>query len=212
MRKYIFVVAATFAATFGASAIGPLDFGIKAGINTGNFRAKSDVVINDARTGYHAGVFTRLSLLGLHIQPELVYNWNKYDMNVWNKYTAWKPGGMSEEENRNLNLFKSKITVQTLEVPVLVGIEILFLRLNAGPVFNIMNKTTTSGGIVTDADVLKPSVSFAAGAGIDLMKFSFDVRFNGQIKRSQNNLTIGTERRNFKSNFQGWTFSLGYKF
>lgn len=211
MKKYFLTFAAILFSTFAASAMGPVDFGVKAGINTGNFRLKNSAltdnlhIINEARTGYHAGVFMRLSALGLHVQPELVYNWNKYNTNVWRSETA----GSDEIVMRR---YESKISVQTLEVPVLVGIEILFLRLNAGPVFNIMNKTSSSGGIVRDADVMKPSVSFAAGAGIDLMKFSLDVRFNGQFKRAQNNLTIDDSRYNFKSNFRGWTFSLGYKF
>ena len=189
----------------GAFAMGPVDFGIKAGINTGNFDlnnkkfGESFYLINDSRTGYHAGVFMRLNFLGLHVQPEFLYNWNRYDMTALDR-----SAGNGET--------KTKVKVQTLEVPVLAGLDILFLRLNAGPVFNLMNKSSVSKGSVGDVDILKPTVSFAAGIGIDLMKVCVDVRYNGQFKKTSNSVTIGNDTKDFKSNFQGWTFSVGYKF
>ena len=195
---------AAMLATTGAYAIGPVDFGIKAGVNTANFDLnKSNIgdnfkVLNDSRTGYHAGVFMRLNFLSFHIQPEFLYNWNSYKMEMWAR-------GSNVDEI-------SKVKVQTLEVPVLAGLDILFLRLNAGPVFNLMNKTSVSGHVVDDVEVTKPSVGFAAGLGIDLMKFSIDVRYNGQFSRSKNRITIEQDSYDFKSNFQGWTFSLGYRF
>lgn len=204
MKKALLIMMAGVLATTGAFAIGPVDFGIKAGVNTGNFQldksslGNSYKAVNDSRTGYHAGAFMRLNFLGFHIQPEFLYNWNSYNMEVWETVT-----GKDE---------KSKIKVQTLEVPVLAGLDILFLRIAAGPVFNVMNKTSVSKGIIEDAEVNKPSVGFAAGIGLDLMKFSLDVRFNGQFKKAKNQVTIDSEPHNLKSNFQGWTFSLGYRF
>lgn len=207
MKKTFFLITAVLSmATAIASAKGPIDFGIKAGINTGNFKLDKENIpnnvhiINDARTGFHAGAFMRLNLLGIQVQPEMLYNWNKYDMTIL---------GASGE---SINEKRSQVSVQTLEVPVLGGLEILFLRLNAGPVFNIMNKTSVSGKAVADAEVIKPSVSFAAGVGLDLMSICFDVRYNGQFRRADNTITIDQNTYDLRSNFQGWTFSIGYKF
>ncbi len=197
MKKVILIMTATLFTALGAYAISPVDFGVKAGINTGNFKLNKQTnydLVNKARVGYHAGVFARVSLLGIHVQPELLYNWNGYDIK-------------GEEGN-------SEVKVQTLEVPVLAGMQILFLRLNAGPVFNIMNKTSASQGVVDDVETTKPSVSFAAGLGIDLMKFSIDVRYCGQFKKSNSTITINNSATpiDVKNNFRGWQFSLGYKF
>lgn len=204
MKRGILLAAVMLLVATRAFAVGPVDFGIKAGVNTGNFDldksslGNSYKAINDSRTGYHAGVFMRVNFLSFHIQPEFLYNWNSYNMEVWTTGTG--------DEN------KTKVKVQTLEVPVLAGLDILFLRLNAGPVFNVMNKTSTSKGVVSDVDIMKPSVGFAAGLGIDLMSFSVDVRYNGQFKKSKGTVTISQDTYDIKSNFQGWQFSLGYKF
>lgn len=204
MRKGFLIIAATLLATAGANAMGPIDFGIKAGLNTGNFdlnkKTFSDAyrLLSNAKTGYHAGAFMRLNFLAFHVQPELVYNWNGYDITTI-------PTGLDGEK-------KSKVKVQTLEVPVLAGIDILFLRVNAGPVFNIMTKSSTSKGTIENVDTMKPTVSFAAGVGVDLMKFSFDVRYCGQFTKTDSTITIGNETLDYKNNFQGWQFSLGYKF
>ncbi len=195
MKKVILIMAALMM-TVGAQAMGPIDFGVKAGINTENFKLNKHTdydLVNKARVGYHAGAFARLSLLGLHVQPELVYNWNSYDI---------KNGRQ-----------KSKVKVRTVEVPILAGIELLFIRLNAGPVFNLMSKIKTSNGtFVERVDMTKPTVSFAAGLGIDLMQLSIDVRYCGQFKKSDSIITIDNEPVGFKNNFRGWQFSLGYKF
>lgn len=196
MKKGILIMMTLLLAVGGAQAMGPIDFGVKAGVNTGNFdlNKKTDMELaNDARVGYHAGVFARIDLLGLHVQPELLYNWNGYDI---------KPGDGG----------KSKVKVQTLEVPVLAGIQLLFLRLNAGPVFNVMSKATTSKGVVDDMQMAKPTVSFAAGLGIDLMQFSIDMRYCGQFRKTDSTITIANEPIDVKNNFRGWQFSLGYKF
>lgn len=194
MKKVMLIVVALLAAV-GTHAMGPIDFGVKAGINTENFKLDKHTnydLVNKARVGYHAGVFARLGLLGFLVQPELLYNWNSYDI----KFDG----------------DKSKVKVQTLEVPVFAGMQILFVRVNAGPVFNIMNKTSTSRGVVDVVEMTKPSVSFAAGLGIDLMKFSIDVRYCGQFRKTNSTIVIDNTPVDFKNNFRGWQFSLGYKF
>lgn len=201
-------VAAIFVST-GAFAGGPLvEFGVKAGINTGNFDLNkinfnnAYYLVNEARTGYHAGVFMRLDFVALHLQPEFNYNFNRYDMKVL---------GHGDSATQSTN----KVRVQTFEVPVLVGFDLLFLRFNAGPVFNVWNDTSMKSGATTvaDVDITKPSVSWAAGLGVDLMKVSLDIRYNGQFKRADQNISISeSDAFNFKNNFRGWTFSVGYTF
>lgn len=205
MKKRLLILATAMLTSVGAFAMGPVEFGIKAGINTGNFNlskknfSESILLINDARTGFNAGAFMRLNFLGLHVQPEFIYNWNRYNMEVIHK------GENSSEST-------TKVRHQTLEVPVLVGLDILFLRVGAGPVFNIMNRTSTMSGAQADVDLLKPSVSYTIGAGLDIMKISLDIRYNGQFKKSTQNITIGGDHQSMKGNFSGWTFSLGYTF
>lgn len=185
----------------GATAAGPVEFGVKAGLNSANFDfnrhhlSDSYYAFSKARTGYHAGAWMRLGFAGMFVQPEFLYNWNRYDMNVLNG---------SQEAT-------SKIRVQTLEVPVLAGWKLFVLRVNAGPVFNLMNKTKHSGGVVERADMLKPSVSYTAGFGLDISNVSVDLRYNGTFERAKQTVEVNGESYPLRTNFRGWTFSLGWR-
>ena len=191
-------------ATGTAAAFSPLDFGIKGGINTGSFDLKrSNIpenmrIVNDARTGYHAGAYMRLNLLLIHVQPELLYNWNSYDMAVW------QGNGVLTED-------RTRVRVGTLELPVVAGIEFLFLRLGVGPVFNLSNAVSLGRGTVSKIEMDRPAVSFTAGVGLNLMRLSIDVRYNTHFRKTDNQVVIGSQTFNVGNNFQGWTFSLGYQ-
>lgn len=200
MKKF-FIVAITILAMASASAA---DFGLRAGVNSSRFDLShanlSDdfLAFNKARTGWHAGAWMRLDMGMFFVQPELLYNYNSYDMNTWTTPASAKS--------------TSKIKVQTLEVPALIGIKLLVLRLNAGPVFNLMSETSHSGGDVEQADVLKPAVSYTAGLGVDLSHVSLDVRYNGGFSRTKQTVEIGGESYASRTNFRGWTVGVGYAF
>lgn len=206
MKKKLFVATLMSLIAYSSFAIGPkIDFGVKGGINTTNFdlnKIRFDNaywLINESRTGFHAGVFMRVNLIGFHIQPEFNYNWNSYKMNILPQTAGDKS--------------VTRVHVQTLEVPVLLGMRLLFLRLNAGPVFNVMTDTSTGSGSKADVRIQKPSVSYAAGLGVDMWDLSLDIRYNGQFVRATQNLVIGDQGPfNFRNNFRGWTLSLGYTF
>lgn len=202
--KKIFILAACMFAAGTASAAGPLEYGVKAGVNSSNFDLVKNnleqtyLSFNKARTGYFAGAWMRLNLGTMFVQPEIQYNWNAYDAGVWDS---------SFGDGQN-----SKIKVQTIDVPALVGFKLLVLRLNAGPVFTVMNKTKTKGGRVQSADVLKPTVSYTAGFGLDIAKVALDVRYNGMFARTKQSLQIGDRSFPSKINSRGWSVSLGYAF
>ncbi|MCL2562336.1 MAG: PorT family protein [Rikenellaceae bacterium] len=208
MKKLLLAAAAIMVIAVGttgtATAFHPLDFGIKGGINTGKFDLKrSNIpenlhIVNDARTGYHAGAYMRLSLLGLHVQPELLYNWNSYDMKVLSG-------------NGALTTDRTRVRVNTLELPVVAGIEFLFLRLGVGPVFNLSNEVSLGHGTVSKVEMDRPAVSFTAGIGLNLMRLSIDARYNTHFKKTDNQVVVGGQTLNIGNNFQGWTFSLGYR-
>lgn len=203
MKKLI-LSAVCLCAAVAANAAGPIEFGVKAGVNSSNFDLDKNnfentyLSFNRARTGYHAGAWVRVGLGGLFVQPEFLYNWNAYDASVWQR------NGSTEGT--------AKIKVQTFEVPTLIGWNLLLLRLNAGPVFTVMNKTQTKGGVVKSASVMKPTVSYTAGFGLDIVKIAIDVRYNGMFARTKQTLDIGSESFRSKTNTRGWTVSLGYSF
>lgn len=207
MKKKLLIIAVLALVSYSSFAIGPkIDFGVKAGINTTNFdlntrRFGNDFwLINESRLGFHAGVLMRVNLAGFFVQPEFNYNWNSYDMNIL-------PQAAGNTQS------VARVRVQTLEVPVLVGMSLLFLRGYAGPVFNVM--TDTSSGSAADVTIQKPSMSYAIGLALEVWDISVDVRYNGQFVKAKQNININTSDQgplNFKNNFRGWTLSLGYTF
>lgn len=201
--KKLFIISVLAFACGGAAAMGPVGFGVKAGVNAANFKlAKTSFGENvrafgGGRTGYHAGVFTRFDFLNFSVQPELLYNVNRYDL----------------ELQQAGSVGKGKVRIQTLEMPVMAGFSLLFLRLQAGPVFNLANKSSDlSGQRIHMGEMTKPTISYSTGVGLDIFKFTLDVRYNGMFERKKQFVEFDGGSHEFKGNFDGWTFGVGYRF
>lgn len=186
----------------------PFEFGVKAGLNTGNFRVERDGILDnmgiriDGRTGYHAGVYARLNIAGgFFIQPEGVYNWDRYDIRVWQ-------AGTGEILRHN-----TAVRVRVIEVPALAGWNIgSSFRLMAGPVFSFENTSFERGGVVTDSDLMRPKTAFTVGIGGSLgSRVSIDIRRCWQFKKDGNTVTIDDRLIDLGDRFTGWTFSIGYR-
>ena len=174
-------------------AFSQLKFGIKVGAETtktpeyslSSGSATIDALKN-ASWGYHLGGFMRVTLLGLYIQPELVFASNTFDYNV--KEVASSP----------VTLKSQKFNV--IQIPVLVGFKLGPLRLNAGP--SAMVQIGSPKELISDpnfSDMYKSAVfGYQAGVGIDLLKkLTFDVRYAGSLgEKFGDSVTIGEQ--NFK--------------
>lgn len=194
----------TYSLSAGTGGIKLIEFGIKAGINSQNLdvvnkKTVQDFVSSDNKLGMHFGLQSRINLLAIFVQPELVYTFNKYDMSL---------------EQNALN-YTSKVKVQTIDLPVMVGFKLLFLRAYAGPVFNLMTDTNNSSpkdlamGVTFD----KSAMSFAAGLGLDIKNITFDVRYAGEFKSPRQIIQAGSQQAfSVKTRANNWQFSLGYMF
>lgn len=162
----------------------------------------------DGAMGYNAGLMFRLnvpiSIFSLHLQPELMYNWQKGDLK--------NAQGEIEFNNVSLNEFS---------VPVMAGVGMdlgLFnARVQAGPVVKFNSNAIISGENANTAGINWQDVSYtwAAGAGVDLFNFIMvDFRYLGGWKEGCEPKNIG-ELFNF-DNINGetntWYVSLGIMF
>ena len=172
MKKVLFVVVLSF--IFAASQA---QFGIKAGVNSAsfNFDKATDATTNeilaqvkDAKWGFHAGVFYRLKLVMLYIQPEAYFTSTGGKFS-YNDGTA---GALDEIHSLDLN---------SLDIPILVGFELGPIRVNAGPSGHLVLSSKS------DLDALKSDVKgmtwgYQAGLGFDLLgKLTFDARYEGSL-------------------------------
>ncbi len=170
MKKFILVIAAL---TFSLTAYSQgFEIGIKGGMNITAAdvmkEASKDVQITNKNT-YNGGVYGRLKikLIGIFVQPELVYNTRGYNFDI----TA------------NGKTYNIKQQAYYLDVPVLVGLKMFkFLRVYAGPNFQYLLKNEITG--INDIvgfekkDMKKANTGVQLGFGLDLSKFRVDVKYD----------------------------------
>ncbi|MCY7350399.1 MAG: PorT family protein [Cytophagaceae bacterium] len=159
----------------------------------------------DSRTGLAGGVWMRFGRT-LYLQPEAVIS---------------SKGGAFEVyyNGQNVsNLVKVKLT--TIDVPVLIGLKLGPLRVNAGPMASfVVNNNQTLGnalsqyttGSIDDA-FQKAFYGYQLGGGLDIGSWSLDVRYEGSLSDvSSLNLqsVAGSTQFNQKNNL--WQVTVGHK-
>ncbi|MDR0955160.1 MAG: PorT family protein [Rikenellaceae bacterium] len=198
MKKIVLVLAVLTLTTATASAQ-LFRLGVKGGVSmlATDVKAVSDAGQSDQwdefkskGLGWNAGLMARINvpLIGLYVQPELLYNHATYQM--------FDKSGKSTD-----------VDYGNIELPVLVGFKFLFLRVNAGPTFTLAN--------IEGSDVLaieKPSVGFQAGVGLGLKKFTLDVRYQGYFDKEWGDIKFDDVTDKLKTNDGYWGVSLGYFF
>ena len=207
MKKIVLAaVMAIFAFSASAQIMGPINFGIKAGVITDNIEILKgnkigEGLMSDATLGWQVGLVSRVNLPMFHIQPEILFNMHRYDL---------------ESNADGGNISQAEVKLNTVDVPIMLGLRLLMLRFQAGPVFNLMTETKVKNnrGESYFVDIDRPSVSFAAGVGVDIWKFNIDARYNGNFSKVRQDIQIGQDgdNYNYRSKFNNWTSSLGYMF
>ena len=121
MKKHFLIfllVSSSFLAY--SQALPTFQFGVKGGLNLAKFKTKN-TFDSDNKSGYFAGVWTRIGGAGIHLQPEL--------------YLSGKNSVLINTAKQD-----NKVRFTSLDLPILLGTKIgaagFGLRLNAGPVFS----------------------------------------------------------------------------
>ena len=176
MKKFILVIAAL---TFSLTAFSQgFEIGIKGGMNITAAdvmkEASKDVKITNKNT-FNGGVYGRLKikLIGIFVQPELVYNTRGYNFDITEPISG-----------TTINL---KQQAYYLDMPVLVGLKMFkFLRVYAGPNFQYLLKnelTDVADGVAKainfqKKDMKEYNTGVQIGFGLDLSKFRVDVKYD----------------------------------
>lgn len=188
MKKSFFIAVLLLVVS---SAFAQFNFGIKAGYNSSlTFDNISDVrsgtynltnVKSELNNGFHVGVFSRIGEK-LYFQPEVLYSLQDKNYQIT----------MQDVTNQDITVDKF-VSFSTVDVPLLVGYKLLDLnvvnlrvfagpklRLNAGSEISFPNLTDGDG---IDKEKLKgefkdSQIGLEAGAGIDVLMFTLDCRFN----------------------------------
>lgn len=161
-------------------------FGIKGGISynqSGNLtysslaEAGKDVVQGaDGKTGFNIGVFGQWDLPIIYLRPELVYTNAKSSYNI---------EGVSKD-----------YTVSSLDLPVLVGINLGPISIFTGPAFQYIMSNDLEDFQITDVEN-DFTVGLNVGVGLNLGRLGLDVRWARGL--SENEATIITDITNISN-------------
>jgi len=188
--------------------------GIKGGVNLARLETDGLVTLNgavikdqlleslDTKQSYVGGIYARLGRK-IFIEPEIL--------------VSTKGGSIflpSLSQNK-------QFTFTNIDVPVLLGFRWKIFHVMAGPVASYTLKTDTelndlinlvtkkyTGSISEIAT--KTSFSYQAGGGIDLLGFTLDVRYEGNLSQLTKNLPIPAGIT-FSPKLNLYQVTLGYK-
>ena len=213
----------------GAANAQFLKYGIKGGVNSSNISIDKTTITNvptiagarnfvieqgNSQLGFHFGAFGRIQVLGLFIQPELLFTQSRGEFIF------------SEQDMSSTAAATTTITSQKFnkfDVPIIVGWKLGPARIGLGPVASftlgekdgLQDKMKTLVGETSTVDnaINKAVFGYQVGLGLDILKIAtFDVRYEGNLSKLGESINIGTQEVNFDQRNPQWVFSLGIFF
>ena len=163
----------------------------------------------DPTLGYQMGLFARVSLLGIYIQPEVLFSNAKSEI----KFTDVL------DENAELVDVVGEVKLNKLDVPVMFGKRFLkIFRVNAGPVFTLLLSQDIKQDNISDsytdieANYKNATVGAQLGAGLDLSILTVDFRYEMGLQSISDGLTIGETEFAADQRLNQFLVSVGIKF
>lgn len=205
MKKLLVILFAVFITLPSFSQF--LKFGLKVGASTATVPTydlstgtNNIVALKDASWGFNAGAFLRMKVAMIYIQPEVLFATNTYEYNVT---TVSGTDLMKQTFNR-------------LEIPIMVGIKLGPVRVNAGPSASIQIGSPKALIDDPDFDQMYKGATFGyqAGIGIDLFKkITLDARYGGSLSgKFGDSVTIGGQTFALDSRQPSFILSVGFMF
>lgn len=203
-----------FAALISLPAFSQIKFGIKAGASTNSLTMDnvkqiatgsstySVQMLEEAKYGFHGGLFMRVKLLALYVQPELLFA---------SKSSAYKVTNVTTGTVKDVVQSMNK-----LDIPVMVGLKFGPVRVNAGPAGSLLIGSPKE--LINDPNLkssyAKMSIGYQAGVGLDILKkLTIDLRYEGSLKKYQTQIeNLAGTTVNLDDRPNAFLFSLGLMF
>ena len=195
-------------------------YGIKGGVSSSSIKIDKttidlqeaqQVIIEqgDAKLGLHFGMFTRIKVLNVFIQPEFLFTQTNGEFII----TEQNPNDPSSI-TRNL----ASQSFNKFDIPIMAGMKFGPAKVFLGPVatFTISEKLTLPSNLnFISSDNVKNEVNkavfgFQAGVGLDIFKFAtLDFKYEGNLSRLGDGIVIAGSERKFDQRNPQWIISLG---
>lgn len=188
MNKILLIVLFVFMTSLAYSQ---LNFGLKIGYNSSLSMSNISSVRNgtydlssvkaEMWDNFHAGIFGRVFINNFFIQPEILYSINKKEYQIT----------IQDISNQDVTLDKF-LDISTVDIPLLIGyrlldLDIANLRIFAGPKLRLLTGSTLEYQNITvgnfnpntlATDISNAKVGLELGAGIDILPFVIEARYN----------------------------------
>jgi hypothetical protein len=195
MKRSILMIALVFlaGATFAQFTVGP-----KLGFTMSKLKTNFEDVKEEARAGFQFGAFARIGKK-IYVQPELIF--------------VTKGGIIKADDATAL---ETKVKLSTMQIPALVGfhllnLKVVNLRVMGGPALSFVTdkeiKINNVSGSIGEKNIKDAIWSFQLGAGLDVLMFTLDVRYEWGLNNIYH--PQGGTTYDMKSNL--WNVSLGWK-
>ncbi len=187
-----------------------IDFkaGIRGGVHSFEVPAAQSILLGDQTVdfidsplGFQVGMFGKLDLSLISIETRIMLHSTSVN------YTLDGSNG-SLVENIRTESFNN------IDVPLLIGVEVLFFDLFAGPVAHLNISSTSElleldGGIVSQFSTAE--YGWRTGLGIGIKRFHLALEYEGNFSRFGNHLSIGGLQFDFGNSPRRVLLSLGYE-
>lgn len=176
IQRFLLTIGLILASAIVADAqlLPRVNFGIKAGGNLSNFSA-TNLMSSESRGGFQTGAWSRISIRSIYLQPELYY--------------MQKESRLTKSTGNIIN----NVTFKSIDLPILVGYswggDLLKGRLNTGPLISFSTgDRQTPGAAANGSGIIFSDQNYAwvLGAGVDVSRVSFDLRYEYGLNQLQN--------------------------
>ncbi|MGB9746755.1 MAG: porin family protein [Bacteroidales bacterium] len=186
-----------------------LRFGLTGGVSSSSVQV-SDIVTTDDNTaeyhintfnptvGFHFGGFARITVSKFFLQPQVLFSSTGGEVKI-------------REVKFDTTFFRNQ-RFNRVDIPVLAGYKLGFLRLEAGPVatFTLSRKNDLFDWAGYKEDFNAASIGYQAGLGVDLLKkITIDLKYEGSLSKLGKGVTIGERTYPLDSRTNQWIVSLG---
>jgi hypothetical protein len=201
----LFVLFLSAEVTYGQFA-----FGLKLGYNASKLSTDLDSVTASFNSGFHVGAYLRFGKR-FYIQPEAYY--------------TFSGGTFTGSIDSIAQSWEQDVRIGSLDIPVLLGFKLVNskafkLRIMAGPGISFITNSNSknispTGIILEDPDLNSVNWFVQAGAGIDFLFLTFDVKYQWGLNNMVNDVssTVGSTTTTYPVNSKANMFvvSLGFK-
>lgn len=182
------------------------DFGVKMGFHSFELSNPSDIVLpddesisfTDAKLGFQGGFYTRFGIGNIYLEPRLMLHSTsvEYTFNGDN-------GGLID------NIKKESFT--NLDIPVLLGFDVLFVNAFVGPVAHLnLNSSSDLFDIAGYEDRFKTATyGFRAGVCMSLGSIELSLEYEGNFSEFGEHINIGGQEFSFDERPSRLIFNLG---